>query len=126
MSDNRAKTPHPGDMAPEVFREAAHTLADWIADHLSNLDEVPVLPDCDPGDILSQLPEHAPAGGESMETILNDFQKIIFPGMTHWNHPSFFAYFSITGSGPGILGELLSAALNTNAMLWKSCPCPLL
>ena len=113
---------HPGDMDAEQFRAAAHKLADWIADHLTSLDKVKVLPECGPGDILKQLPCHAPQSGESMERIIDDFYKIILPGVTHWNHPSFFAYFSITGSGPGILGELLSAALNTNAMLWKTCP----
>jgi aromatic-L-amino-acid decarboxylase len=113
---------HPGDMDAEKFRAAAHTLADWIADHLSGLDNVKVLPECAPGDILKQLPHHAPDYGESMEEIINDFYEIILPGVTHWNHPSFFAYFSITGSGPGILGELLSGALNINAMLWKTCP----
>jgi aromatic-L-amino-acid decarboxylase len=122
MADDLNDSTNTGDMAPDAFRRAAHALADWIADHLSNLDEVPVLPDCGPGDILGRLPDHTPEQGESMETIFNDFEQIILPGMTHWNHPAFFAYFSITGSGPGILGELLSAALNVNAMLWKTCP----
>jgi len=120
--DDKKVIPHPGDMDAELFRQAAHSLADWISDHLSNLDKVQVLPDCSPGDIIKQLPAHAPQIGESIESIIKDFQDIILPGITHWNHPSFFAYFSITGSGPGILGELLSAALNTNAMLWKTCP----
>ena len=75
-----------------------------------------------PGELQRQLPVAGPLAGESMETILEDFEKLILPGITHWNHPQFHAYFSISSSAPGILGELLTAALDVNAMLWKSSP----
>ncbi|HWP49718.1 MAG TPA: pyridoxal-dependent decarboxylase [Candidatus Limnocylindrales bacterium] len=111
-----------GDLPSEEFRRFAHQLVDWIADYLEQIEKYPVLPDVAPGDIRAQLPSLPPTLGEPMETILADVDRIILPGMTHWNHPNFFAYFSITGSGPGILGELLSAAFNINGMLWKTCP----
>lgn len=114
---------HPcGDMDPEAFRRAAHRLADWIADYLANPATYPVLAQVSPGDVARQLPGEAPAQAESFETIFADFEKILLPGVTHWNHPGFFAYFAITGSGPGILGEFLSAALNQQAMLWRTSP----
>jgi aromatic-L-amino-acid decarboxylase len=111
-----------GDMPPDEFRRFGHQLIDWIADHFKNINSVSVLPDLKPGQIRKTIPPSPPKIGESMEKILDDIDTVIMPGMTHWNHPNFFAYFSITGSGPGILGELLSAALNVNAMLWKTCP----
>ncbi len=112
----------PGDMPAEEFRRAGHQLVDWIADFFNSVYQLPVLPNVKPGDIRNQLPDTAPEVGEEWERIFTDIDRIIMPGMTHWNHPRFFAYFSITGSGPGVLGELLAAALNNNAMLWKSGP----
>ncbi len=112
----------PGDMSPEAFRQAGHELIDWIADFFANIDQIPVLPEIKPGDIRRKLPESPPEKGETWESIFADIDRIIMPGMTHWNHPRFFAYFSITGSGPGVLGELLAAAFNNNAMVWKSGP----
>jgi aromatic-L-amino-acid decarboxylase len=109
-------------MDPEEFRREAHRVADWIADYLSNPEQYPVLSRLNPGDIVRALPRDAPAQGESFDRILADFQKIILPGITHWNHPGFFAYFAITGSAPGILAEFLSAALNVQAMLWRTSP----
>ncbi|HTP89976.1 MAG TPA: aminotransferase class I/II-fold pyridoxal phosphate-dependent enzyme [Bryobacteraceae bacterium] len=109
-------------MSPEEFRRAGHEVVDWIADYLAGVGEYPVLPRVQPGEIASRLPAHAPECGEPMERILDDFRQIVVPGMTHWNHPRFFAYFGITGSGPGILGEMLSAALNVNGMLWRTSP----
>ncbi|MFQ5603584.1 MAG: pyridoxal phosphate-dependent decarboxylase family protein [bacterium] len=111
-----------GDMPPDEFRKFGHELVDWMASLLENIDEYAVLPDVKPGAIRRSLPAAPPATGEAMQEILADIDDKIMPGMTHWNHPSFHAYFSITGSGPGILGELLSAAFNINGMLWKSCP----
>jgi aromatic-L-amino-acid decarboxylase len=109
-------------MDPEAFRRAAHQLADWIADYLADPSTHPVLAQVAPGDVSRQLPGEAPATGEPFEAIFADFEKILLPGITHWNHPGFFAYFAITGSGPGILGEFLSAALNQQAMLWRTSP----
>jgi aromatic-L-amino-acid/L-tryptophan decarboxylase len=114
--------PHVGDMDPEAFRREAHRLADWIADYLAAPDRFPVLSKALPGDIRNALPSDAPDVGEHFDGIFADFERIILPGITHWNHPGFFAYFAITGSGPGILAEFLSAALNVQAMLWRTSP----
>lgn len=114
--------PDTGDMDPEVFRTYGHRIIDWIADYLAHPDCYPVLAQVEPGQIRRQLPQAPPHEAESMEAILSDLEHIIVPGLTHWNHPAFFAYFSITASGPGILGELLCAAFNVNAMLWKTSP----
>jgi aromatic-L-amino-acid decarboxylase len=110
------------DMSPEEFRHAGHEVVNWIADYLAGVGEYPVLPNVQPGQVADALPVHAPECGEPMESILEDFRNIIVPGVTHWNHPRFFAYFPTSGSGPGILGEMLSAALNTNGMLWRTSP----
>jgi aromatic-L-amino-acid decarboxylase len=110
------------DMSPEEFRRAGHEVVEWIADYLAGVGEYPVLPNVQPGQVADALPAHAPERGDPMERILDDFRKLIVPGMTHWNHPRFFAYFAISGSGPGILGEMLSAALNVNGMLWRTSP----
>ena len=109
-------------MDPEEFRRHAHRLADWIADYLAHSSKYPVLAQIKPGTIASALPADAPAEGESFEQMLADFEKILLPGITHWNHPGFFAYFAITGSAPGVLAEFLSAALNVQAMLWRTSP----
>jgi aromatic-L-amino-acid decarboxylase len=109
-------------MDPEAFRREAHRIADWIADYLAAPDRFPVLSSVRPGDIRRALPSHAPETGESFDDIFADFERIILPGITHWNHPGFFAYFAITGSGPGVLAEFLTAALNVQAMLWRTSP----
>jgi aromatic-L-amino-acid/L-tryptophan decarboxylase len=110
------------DMSPEEFRRAGHEVVDWIADYLANIREYPVLPFRQPGDLVDVLPKSGPDRGEPMERILADFREQIVPGVTHWNHPRFHAYFSVSASAPGILGEMLTAALNINGMLWKSSP----
>ena len=109
-------------MDPEAFRREAHRVADWIADYLAAPDRFPVLSRVRPGDIRRALPVEAPEQGESFDAIFADFERTILPGITHWNHPGFFAYFAITGSAPGILAEFLSAALNVQAMLWRTSP----
>ena len=111
-----------GDMEPAAFRREAHRLADWIADYLERPEQYPVLSRVSPGDITRALPAHAPEHPESFDQIFADFERIILPGITHWNHPGFFAYFAISGSAPGVLGEFLSAALNVQAMLWRTSP----
>lgn len=111
-----------GDMDTEAFRRYGHQVVDWMADYLANVGTYPVLAQTAPGAIRRSLPAQPPAHAEAMEDILADIDRVIMPGITHWNSPGFFAYFSITGSGPGILGEMLSGALNVNAMLWRTSP----
>jgi aromatic-L-amino-acid/L-tryptophan decarboxylase len=119
MSDERRPL---GDMDPQDFRREAHRLVDWIADYMSSVDLYPVLSRVQPGDITAALPANAPERGERFEQIFADFERVLIPGITHWNHPGFFAYFSITGSAPGVLADLLSSALNVQAMLWRTSP----
>ena len=109
-------------MDSESFRRDGHRLIDWIAEYLAHPERYPVLAQVEPGQVERALSKEPPEKPESLEAILQDVEKIIVPGLTHWNHPGFFAYFAITGSGPGILGELLSAAFNVNAMLWRTAP----
>ena len=111
-----------GDMPLEEFKKYGYELIDWAANYLENVDSFPVLPNIKPGDVKAQLPTSAPSKTETMDQILADVNKIILPGTTHWQHPNFMAYFNSTASGPGILAELLSAAFNVNAMVWKSAP----
>ena len=115
----------PSTVAPrdsEEFRRAAHEAVDWIADYLRDTRDYPVLPRIQPGDLIDRLPKSGPEQGESMDTILRDFRELIVSATTHWNHPRFLAYFAHSASGPGILGELLCSALNSNHMLWKTGP----
>ena len=111
-----------GGLDPEQFRQYGKQVVDWIADYLANAERYPVLSPVKPGEVRRQLPVEPPSAPEAMDAILSDFDRVILPGITHWNHPGFFAYFAISGSAPGILGELLSAALNVNGMLWRTSP----
>src|SRR5262245_44788303 len=111
-----------GDTPPEEFRKQLHELADWIADFRENIGTLRVAPDRKPGAIREQLPKCAPEEGEPFEKILSDVDHIIVPGMVHWCHPMFLAYFGWTSTAPGILGEILSVPLNVNAMTWRTCP----
>ncbi|MGH9559400.1 MAG: pyridoxal phosphate-dependent decarboxylase family protein [Bryobacteraceae bacterium] len=109
-------------MSPEEFRAAAHEAVDWMADYLRDIRNYPVLPQVEPGALIDRLPRQGPEQGESIEAIFEDFRELIVPGITHWNHPRFHGYFSISASGPGILGEMLTAALNVQHMLWQASP----
>jgi len=109
-------------MKAEDFRRFGHELIDWIADYFENIDQRPVLPAMEPGDLKAQLPSAPPAHGEPMEQIIADVDRLIAPALTHWSHPSFFAYFATSTSGPGIFGELLSAAFDNKSMLWRTSP----
>ena len=111
-----------GDMAPDEFRRQGLALVDWIASYLSQNDQYPVLSRARPGEIRDSLPLTPPESGTPFDEILSDFQRLILPGITHWNHPGFFAYFAISGSAPGVLAEFLTAALNVQAMLWRTSP----
>jgi aromatic-L-amino-acid decarboxylase len=106
----------------EDFRRAGHETVDWIAEYLTNVSEMPVLAQTKPGELLDALPKSAPEKGEPFEAILRDFDRLVMPAVTQWNHPRFFAYFACTGSTPAILGEMLAAALNTNGLHWKTSP----
>jgi aromatic-L-amino-acid decarboxylase len=109
-------------MTPDEFRRYGYQAIDWIADYLAHPERYPVLAPVKPGQLTDALPAHGPEAGEKMEAILADFDRLVVPAITHWNHPGFMAYFANTGSQPGILGELLAAALNVNGMLWRSAP----
>jgi aromatic-L-amino-acid/L-tryptophan decarboxylase len=109
-------------MDPDELREQGGAVIDRIADYLAHPENLDVLPAIRPGTVRDALPSEAPEEPEPFDRILDDYDRIIVPNTTHWNHPGFFAYFGITGSGPGILGEALAAALNVNAMLWRSGP----
>lgn len=111
-----------GDLSPDEFRQYGHQLIEWMADYLKNVGRYPPLSQSQPGQITAQLPTSPPEEAEQMETILSDFENVILPGITHWNHPGFMAYFNTSGSGPGILGEMLASTLNINAMLWRTSP----
>src|SRR3989440_6322756 len=125
MSDPKLEKtggPELGDMPAEEFRRYGHELIDWIADYFEHIDNLPVLAQMEPGDLKAQLPSSPPEQGESMQTILADVDKLIVPALTHWSHPSFFAYFATSTSAPGIFGELLSAAFDVKSMLWRTSP----
>lgn len=111
-----------GDMSAADFRRYGREIIDWISDFLEHQEERPVLAQVEPGEFAAQLPPSPPAHGESVDAILEDVRRLVVPALTHWNHPSFFAYFAISSSAPGIFGELLSAAFNVNAMLWRTSP----
>ncbi len=111
-----------GDMPIEDFRNNGYKLIDWIADYLQNIEEHPVLPGINYGDIKKGIEKNPPTLGEDPLNFLKDVDNILLKGITHWNHPNFMAYFNSTSSGPGILAELLSAGLNVNAMAWHTCP----
>ncbi|PYS64405.1 MAG: amino acid decarboxylase [Acidobacteria bacterium] len=111
-----------GDMSTEEFRRFGHEIVDWIADYFERIEELPVLAQIEPGELKAQLPTSPPQVGESMEAILADVDRLIVPALTHWSHPSFFAYFATSTSAPGIFGELLSAAFDVKSMLWRTSP----
>jgi len=116
---NDDKTFH---MTPDEFRRHGHAVVDWIADYFSRIESFPVLAAVQPGQIRASLPPSAPAHGEPFNAILSDFEKLILPGITHWQSPNFFAYFPCNASGPAILGDLLSSGLGVQGMLWATSP----
>lgn len=110
------------DPTSSDFRAAGHQLIDWIADYLDGVDRYDVLSRVHPGDVAAQFPAAPSRDGRDYTALLADFEAKVIPGVTHWNHPAFFAYFSITASQAGILAELMTAALNCNGMLWRTSP----
>jgi aromatic-L-amino-acid/L-tryptophan decarboxylase len=109
-------------LSPAEFAAAGHEVIDWVARYMREIEQYPVLSRVAPGEVRSHLPASPPALPASWSEIFADFEQYVLPGITHWNHPGFFAYFAITASPPGILAELLTAALNVNGMLWKTSP----
>ncbi len=109
-------------MTADEFRRCGHELVDWIADYRSRVEDLPVLSQSKPGELRAALPEHAPDTGESFDDILADIDRLIVPGITHWQSPNFFAYFPSNSSEPAVLGELLSAGLGVQGMIWATSP----
>lgn len=109
-------------MTPEEFREHGKQVVDWIADYLATVESRPVRAQVAPGDVRRALPEHPPERGEDFTEILADLDRVVLPGITHWQHPSFFAYYPSNTSGPAILGDLLSSGLGVQGMLWATSP----
>ena len=109
-------------MNPQEFREFGRAVVDWIADYYEDIEKFPVLSQVQPGEIRSYLPKDAPQEPESFGAILRDMNKVIMPGVTHWQSPNFFAYFPANASGPSILGDFLSSALGVQGMLWATSP----
>lgn len=109
-------------MSPDEFRLNARLVIDWIADYLERVEEFPVLSQVAPGEIRAKLPDHPPVAGEPFDTILADIDDVVLPGITHWQSPNFFGYFPANSSGPAVLGELLSAGLGVQGMLWTTSP----
>src|SRR5207249_10251032 len=107
LGPNEQLPPPIGDMSAEDFRRYGHEIIDWIANYFERIEDLPVLAQIEPGDLKAQLPDSPPEKGDSMDNILADIDRLIVPALTHWSHPSFFAYFATSTSAPGIFGELL-------------------
>src|SRR5262249_9408201 len=107
---------------PMTFRDDGHRAVDWAADYLARVEELPVLAQVRPGEIRARLPESPPEKPEPFDAVLRDLDEILLPGVTHWQHPRFFAYFAVSGAEPGILAELLAATLNSVGFLWRTAP----
>src|SRR5437763_8580159 len=109
-------------MTPEEFRRRGHEVVDWLAEYFQRIESFPVLSRVEPGQIRGSLPANPPAKGEPFETMLKDVEKLILPGITHWQSPNFFAYFPCNNSTASILGDLLSSGLGVQGMLWATSP----
>ncbi|MBN1221768.1 MAG: aspartate aminotransferase family protein [Candidatus Aminicenantes bacterium] len=109
-------------MEKDAFRKYGHEFVDWVVDYLENVGKYPVRARVKPGEIANQIPDSAPQEGEPMKAIFEDFEKIVLPGMTHWQHPSWFAYFPANSSPPSILAEILTAGMGAQCMIWETSP----
>ncbi len=109
-------------MDADAFRRHAHEFVDWMADYLENVERYPVRPAVAPGEVAARIPPRPPEKGEPMSAIFEDFREVILPGMTHWQHPRFFAYFPANNSPPSVLAEMLTATLGAQCMLWETSP----
>src|SRR5262249_6400548 len=109
-------------MTPDDFRRYGHAVVDWIADYHAQIESLPVLSRVQPGEVRASLPSEPPQTGEPFSAMLKDVNKLILPGITHWQSRNFFAYFPSNASGPAILGDLLSSGLGVQGMLWATSP----
>jgi len=109
-------------MTPARFREEGKKMVDWIADYFENIENYPVLSQAQPGEIIGQLPDLPPQKGEPVKAMMKDVERIIMPGITHWQSPNFFAYFPANASFPAILGDMLSSGLGVQGMIWATSP----
>jgi aromatic-L-amino-acid decarboxylase len=121
-STSPESAPALGDVPPDVFRKHLHDLADWIAGYRENIAKQRISPTAKPGAIVSKLPSAAPETAEPLEQIFADVDRLIVPGVVHWAHPQFMGYFGCTTTAPGIFAEMIAAALNVNAMTWRTSP----
>jgi len=119
MSENNKENYH---MTPDEFRVHGYAVVDWIADYYQRIESFPVLSQVKPGEIRAGLPLEPPEHGEPFEAILSDVDRLILPGVTHWQSPNFYAFFPANASGPAILGDLLSSGLGVQGMLWMTSP----
>lgn len=109
-------------MTPEEFRSAGHQLVDWVAEYLEGVERLPVQPPVKPGDLAAMVPAHPPTAPEPWADVFADLDRVVVPGLTHWQHPSFFAFFPANTTYPSILGELAAAGLGVNGMTWATSP----
>jgi len=109
-------------MTPDEFRENGYAVVDWLASYLENVEEYPVLPEVEPGDIAALMPDHAPEAPEHFSDLLTDLDRVVMPGITHWQSPNWYAYFPANTSPPSILAEFVSAGLGVQGMLWSTSP----
>jgi aromatic-L-amino-acid decarboxylase len=116
------RRPELGDLPADEFRRLLHEVADWVADYRAGIESRRIVPEQRPGAITDNLPDRPPETAQSMDEILRDFDRLIMPGIVHWGHPAFLGYFATTTTAPGILGEMLAAALNVSAMTWQTSP----
>jgi len=121
MTDKNLPEP-PQHLSSEEFREHGHALIDWIADYWDRVENLPVMSQVAPGTIRDRLPSHAPETGEPFENLIRDLDSVVMPGITHWQHPSWFAFFPANASPPSVLAELASAGLGVQGMLWSTSP----
>ncbi|HLL77174.1 MAG TPA: pyridoxal-dependent decarboxylase [Pyrinomonadaceae bacterium] len=121
-TDGVRLAPPLGDMSAEEFRRHGRAVVDWIADYFERVEQLPVLAQVEPGALVSKLPPAPPEAGEPMKEIIADVDRLVVPALTHWSHPAFFAYFATSTSAPGIFGEMLSAAFDVKALLWRAAP----
>ncbi|HEV2806071.1 MAG TPA: pyridoxal-dependent decarboxylase [Chthoniobacterales bacterium] len=123
MKSNNAETAGDlGDLPPDIFRKHLHELADWMADYRENITQQRISPAAKPGAIIAALPPGAPETPEPLDQIFADVDRLIVPGIVHWAHPQFMGYFGATTTAPGVFAEMIAAALNVNAMTWRTSP----